>query len=140
MEASMPRSQQDSKYRVERAAARQDKASHRLAPASLGKRYALLLGMLVLAMFLAVWLGGADAAWATSPVSPVTGISSGDASSGSVFWARLRAAFSWRSPLPWFLIGLPGLGLLSWGLLWGLSRLEAANKRRSESDQEIFEA
>ena len=135
----MLHSKHNNNHRVELAAARQDKSGHRFTLAPLGKRYALLLGLLALSLLLVVWLGGADAAWATSPVSPVTGISSGDASSGSIFWARLRAAFSWRSPLPWFLIGLPGLGLLSWGLLWGLSRLEAANKRRSESDQEIFE-
>ena len=129
----MLHSKYDNKHRIGRAAARQDR------PTPLGKRYALLLGLLALSLLSALWLGGAHVAWATSPVSPVTGISSGNALSGSVFWERVRTAFSWRSPLPWFWIGLPGLGLLSWGLLWGLSRLGVANKRWSESDQDTIE-
>jgi len=108
------------------------------ALAHLGKRYALLVGLLALSVLTVMWLGGAPATWATSPLSPVTGISSGDVTSGSVFWSRIRAAFSLRSPLSWFLIGLPALGLLGWGLLWGLSRLEATNRKRSDLDQETI--
>ena len=137
----MLHSKHDKKHRVRRTDARQDR------PTPLGRRYALLLGLLALSLLTVIWLDGAHVAWATSPVSPVTGIPSGDGVPGSVFWDRVRTAFSWRSPLPWFLIGLPGLGLLSWGLLWGLSRLEAANNKRSETqseerpgkDQEILE-
>jgi hypothetical protein len=117
----------------------QDRPGHSFGSlAHLGKRYALLVGLLALSVLTFVWLGGAPATWATSPVSPVTGTPSGDVTSGSVFWSRIRVAFSWRSPLSWFLIGLAVLGLVGWALLWGLSRLEAANSRRSELDQETI--
>jgi len=118
----------------------QDRPEHSFGSfAHLGKRYALLVGLLALSLLCAVWLSGKPVAWANSPVSPVSTSRFPQPWSGAqTFWDRVRAAFSLRSPLSWFLIGLPALGLLGWGLLWGLSRLEAANRKRSELDQETI--
>lgn len=132
----MPHSKRNIDHRDRRADVRQNHSRRlRGSLARLGKRNALLVGLLALSVLTVFWLGGAPIAWGASPVSPVMGIASGDATSGSFFWARIREAFSWQSPLLWFLIGLPAFGLLSWGLLWGVSRFETANR----DDQEMIE-
>jgi hypothetical protein len=85
-----------------------------------------VIGLILLAVLCTVALGLQERRSAPlqaySPASPV------EAGPGprawTAAWERIGTPAFWLRPWPWMVVGLIGFGLLAWGLIWGIQRMD----------------